>query len=106
LLRTRRSPHARQLDGQLARTVPAELRFSTGLESRLARVVLANSITLVPGTMTMTLNEDEFVVHALTPAAADDLLSARMQNMIGSIFLEEPEPPPEVAWEPAVRVRP
>jgi multicomponent Na+:H+ antiporter subunit E len=81
---------------------PAVLRFRTTLRHPVARTILANSITLVPGTMTLRLVEGEYVVHALVPAAADDLVSGRMQTMIGAVFLEGPEPAPEVAWEPGV----
>ena len=35
------------------------------MKSRAARVALANSITLTPGTITVALEEDELIVHAL-----------------------------------------
>lgn len=78
---------------------PALLRFRTGLQSRFARVMLANSITLIPGTLTLSLTDDELLVHVLIPRAADDLLDATMQNLVGSIFREEPQPAPTVTWE-------
>jgi multicomponent Na+:H+ antiporter subunit E len=79
---------------------PGVLRFRTGLQSPTARTILANSITLVPGTMTLEVDEDEFVVHAFIPSAVDDLASATMQNKIADIFLEPHDPAPEVVWEP------
>ena len=78
---------------------PSVLRFSTTLEHPVARTILANSITLVPGTMTLQLTGDEYVVHALVPAAADDLVSGRMQAIIGRIFLEDVGVAPDVVWE-------
>ena len=39
--------------------------FTTKLKTDTARVVLANSITLTPGTITCGLEGDKFVVHAL-----------------------------------------
>ena len=39
--------------------------FTTKLKTDTARVVLANSITLTPGTITCGLEGDRFVVHAL-----------------------------------------
>jgi multicomponent Na+:H+ antiporter subunit E len=46
---------------------PGVVRFTTGLHSPAARTLLANSITLVPGTMTLSVDGGEFVVHALSP---------------------------------------
>ena len=80
---------------------PATIRFRTALESPVARTMLANSITLVPGTLTLAAEEDgSFVVHALVPGSTDDLVSAEMQNRIAKVFLADPEPAPEVVWEP------
>ena len=82
---------------------PGVLRFRTGLQSPMARAILANSITLVPGTMTLEVDDDEFIVHAFIPSAADDLADATMQNKIADVFLEEHDPAPHVVWEPSWR---
>ncbi len=50
---------------------PALVRFKTDLKTKQARVVLANSITLTPGTITVTLEEDEYVVHCLDKELAE-----------------------------------
>ncbi len=44
---------------------PMLIHFRTDLRSKTARTVLANSITLTPGTITVSLEENEFVVHCL-----------------------------------------
>lgn len=44
---------------------PRIVHFRTRLKSDLARVILANSITLTPGTVTLDLDEDRLVVHWL-----------------------------------------
>lgn len=44
---------------------PAIIKFKTNLKSKIAKVVLANSITLTPGTITVSLENDEYVVHCL-----------------------------------------
>ena len=44
---------------------PAIVRFKTSLKSTPARILLANSITLTPGTITVSLEGDEYVVHCL-----------------------------------------
>ena len=53
-------------------THPRIIRFKTSLKSDFARYVFANSITLTPGTVTMSLVGDEFVVHAIDKAVADE----------------------------------
>lgn len=42
---------------------PGMVHFKSTLSSDLARVVLAHSITFTPGTITMDLDEDQYVVH-------------------------------------------
>lgn len=52
---------------------PVLVSFSSGLKSKTARVVLANSITLTPGTITVSLEGDEYVVHCLDKSMAQGL---------------------------------
>lgn len=49
---------------------PVLLRFNPGLKSDLAKTILANSITLTPGTLTIDVQGDVFTVHTLTMSAA------------------------------------
>jgi multicomponent Na+:H+ antiporter subunit E len=71
---------------------PCSVRFSTELRSPLARTTLTNSISLVPGTLTVDIDGDEILVHALSPHQIDDLVSGRLQNKVAGIFLEGPQP--------------
>lgn len=52
---------------------PALVRFRTDLKSDTARVVLANSITLTPGTITVTLEKDEYLIHCLDKDLAEGM---------------------------------
>lgn len=52
---------------------PALVVFHTDLKSETARFVLANSITLTPGTITVTLEGDEYCVHCLDREMAEGL---------------------------------
>jgi multicomponent Na+:H+ antiporter subunit E len=52
---------------------PQLVRFRTRLKTSFARVTLAQSITLTPGTITVELEDDEFTVYALTAASASGL---------------------------------
>ena len=47
--------------------------FRTHLKSDAARVLLANSITLTPGTITCMLEDDRLCVHALDKSLADGI---------------------------------
>lgn len=43
------------------------------LKSRISRVALANSITLTPGTITVTMNDEELLIHALKAEYLDGI---------------------------------
>ena len=52
---------------------PVLVEFRSGLPSKLQNVLLANSITLTPGTITVFQEEDRFVVHAVRRELADGI---------------------------------
>jgi multicomponent Na+:H+ antiporter subunit E len=68
---------------------PVLLRFRCGMKDDLSRVVLGNSITLTPGTFTLRITDDEFLVHAIHPGLAQGLLDGSMQRRVASVFGEE-----------------
>lgn len=82
------------------RPSPGVVRFRTGLYSPAARTMLANSITLVPGTMTLSVDGGEFVVHALSPRATADLASGEVQRRIARAFRIPEDAPPTMRWDP------
>lgn len=45
----------------------------TKLQTRLGKMALANAITLTPGTITLSLKDDELTVHCLRPEMAEGL---------------------------------
>lgn len=65
---------------------PVIVKFRTNLKSETARVMLANSITLTPGTITVSLEGDEYLVHCL-----DKSLAEGMEDSIFVKMLEEME---------------
>ena len=77
---------------------PGLLQFRTRLRSRAGQILLANSITLTPGTITVDLTDGTYLVHVLVPQAAGSLLDAKMQNKLEAIFGEPEEPQPEIRW--------
>ena len=61
--------------------------FTTKLKTDVARVVLANSITLTPGTITCSLENDKFVVHALDSTLGEGVESTDFEKRL--LELEE-----------------
>jgi multicomponent Na+:H+ antiporter subunit E len=64
---------------------PTIVTFKTNLKSNIAQVVLANSITLTPGTITIRIEGDVFYVHAISRKAAAGL-PGEMEERIARIF--------------------
>ena len=52
---------------------PRIMRFKTTLKRPISKVALAQSITLTPGTNTVSIHDDIFTVYALTTVASDAL---------------------------------
>ncbi len=68
---------------------PHIITFKTNLKSDIAITTLANSITLTPGTITVTADRDGvFRVHAIDKASAD-ALPGKMLEKVANIFGEE-----------------
>lgn len=53
---------------------PGIVIFNPGLKTDLSKTILANSITLTPGTLSIDVDGDTFTVHALTLTAAKDVV--------------------------------
>jgi len=64
---------------------PKMVEFETQLEKEFSKFVLANSITLTPGTVTVRIEGNRFFVHALTDKAATGLPGS-MEKRIARIF--------------------
>jgi len=77
---------------------PGLIRFRTGYKKPVSQVILANSITLSPGTMTVFLENNSYLVHDLIPSSCGNLVSGETQNRVSRIFDEDPETAPKVNW--------
>lgn len=64
---------------------PAVVHFRTTLKTTFARVLLANSITLTPGTITVSLKDDEYVVHCLDKELAQGIDSSIFVKLLERI---------------------
>lgn len=71
---------------------PGMIRFSRPFKKNLNKVILANSITLTPGTLTVLLEGDDFVVHALTRENAREVAQWKLaEELAGVEELQEAE---------------
>ena len=64
---------------------PVVTRTQTCLKHDLIKVLFAHSITLTPGTLTMSLSGSSLVVHSLTEEAADADELAQIQERLREI---------------------
>ncbi len=58
---------------------PAVVEVSTGLQSELGKLLLANSITLTPGTLTVDVNADRLTIHWVDATPGEDLYHATQE---------------------------
>lgn len=61
---------------------PKLVWIDTPLQSPLSKVILANCITLTPGTLTVSLEGGRLLVHALTPDFAGGLEDWRVHKIL------------------------
>ena len=65
---------------------PTLIRHQTKFKSGGELVVLGNSITLTPGTITVEVEPGELVVHAIDEASSADLRDGVLDDRIGRMF--------------------
>lgn len=65
---------------------PRVVRITAPYPHTLARLTLANSITLTPGTVTLDVEGDTFLVHALTEEGSRELQRGAMSDRVSALF--------------------
>lgn len=78
--------------GAMKEINPSIVHFKTGLKSDFAKFLLANSITLTPGTVTIKIIGNDFYVHAINDEAAAGL-NGEMERRIARIYRSEQDVP-------------
>lgn len=68
------------------------ITFKVDLPSAHAKMILGNSITLTPGTLTIDIRGDEYTVHALTPKSYEGITSDTMPRKVLKLFQKEERP--------------
>ena len=64
---------------------PVIIEFHSGFSTRLQNVLLADSITLTPGTITVFQEGDRFVVHCLRPEFAEGIEDSSFVRLLRRI---------------------
>jgi len=65
---------------------PKLVEFDAAVWSELSATMLANSITLTPGTLTVDVTQRHFTVHSLTKGSREDLLAGGLERAVRFVF--------------------
>ena len=68
---------------------PRLIHVETKLRHHAAVVLLGNSITLTPGTITAEVDQNTLIVHAMDDVSAEDVTSENIESRIAEIFRNE-----------------
>ena len=75
------------IPGGMKHMDPEMVKIKVGLKSDAARYVLANSITLTPGTVSVKMEADELLVHSISRTTTEGL-EGDMEKRIAKVFGE------------------
>ena len=64
---------------------PVIFTVRAGQKSEVGKVLYANSITMTPGTATLSVRDDTLEVHALTRSAAEELKNGEMDRRVTAL---------------------
>lgn len=70
---------------------PGIVKINTNLKSDYAKLFLANSITLTPGTLTMDVEDDHLYIHWIDVTSSDkekqkEQIAGKFEDKLGGIF--------------------
>jgi len=68
---------------------PHLISVESKLRHHAAVVLLGNSITLTPGTITAEVERNNLIVHAMDEVSGDDVTSKAIESKIADIFKDE-----------------
>lgn len=68
---------------------PALVTFESSLKTAVGKTLLADAITLTPGTITVSLDENTFQVHCLDKDLAQGLIDSEFEKLAQKLELEE-----------------
>jgi multicomponent Na+:H+ antiporter subunit E len=67
------------------------VKFKVDFPNAHCKMILGNSITLTPGTLTVDIQGDEFTVHAISPVSFEGIASDDMPQKVLKLFKDEAE---------------
>ena len=73
---------------------PSLIEVKATQETELGQVIYANSITLTPGTVTIAIDKDIMVIHALTVDSATGLQTGEMDRRVTAMEAHPEAPQP------------
>lgn len=79
----------------LSPSLPIEttvVRFKVDFPNPQCKMILGNSITLTPGTLTVDINDDEFTVHSISSASYEGIASDKIPQQVLRLFKKELHP--------------
>ena len=70
---------------------PGFVKISTDLEGDFAKLTLANSITLTPGTLSVDISGNDIYIHTVyikgkTPEENREIISVKFEKVLGVVF--------------------
>jgi multicomponent Na+:H+ antiporter subunit E len=68
---------------------PKLISYRSHFQHQGAMVLLGNSVTLTPGTITVEVDGNHLLVHAIDEAAGEDLTSGLIERKLAVVFQEE-----------------
>jgi multicomponent Na+:H+ antiporter subunit E len=68
---------------------PVLVKIHTDLKTETARVILANSITLTPGTITVSLRDQELLVHCLDKSLSEGMEDSEFVKLLHALERED-----------------
>ena len=67
---------------------PTVVKFKAAPQGPIGQVILGNSITLTPGTVTLDVHDGYLQVHCLTSQGADELLASDFNRRVAALTSE------------------
>jgi len=74
---------------ELPEVEPKLVRIKTNLKTDFGKWMLANSITLTPGTITIDIKDDELLIHSISSLTTEGVEGEDMERKIAAIFERE-----------------
>ena len=75
---------------ELPEVEPKLVRIKTNLKTDFGKWMLANSITLTPGTITIDIKDEELLIHSISSLTTEGVEGDDMERKIAAIFEREP----------------